>query len=278
MVELIGWAGWRQCRVAAKIDGNRRATWTAGQSGQRGPRGDVVHGLGDHDHLGDEAVRTGVRGVPHQVGELMQHLGFAHQVDEVFPEVPAARSSATLSMAGPPVAAGRSAPGFGSRSTTSTSAAQAGGLAAGGQRPRWGGTQRSRHMHLKGSFSGERVHWGGVQSRRTRDRSKCEVEVRLCFHRRAEGHLMHPLIHWQGSLGVPAGAACGRVAKTDAQARWAPSRSAARTRWSCVRERMFSLAKIFRRWYSTVRGLRNNRAPISGLERPSRASRAIWAS
>jgi hypothetical protein len=30
--------------------------------------------------------------------------------------------------------------------------------------------------------------------------------------------------------------------------------------------------------YWTVRALRNNRAPISGLDRPSRANRAIWDS
>jgi hypothetical protein len=42
--------------------------------------------------------------------------------------------------------------------------------------------------------------------------------------------------------------------------------SAVSTRCSWVRDRMPSLAKILRRWYSTVRGLRNSRAPISGLE------------
>ena len=47
---------------------------------------------------------------------------------------------------------------------------------------------------------------------------------------------------------------------------------------SWLRELMPSLVKTLRRWYSTVRGLMNSRAPISGLDRPSRASRAIWAS
>jgi hypothetical protein len=42
--------------------------------------------------------------------------------------------------------------------------------------------------------------------------------------------------------------------------------SAASAGCGWVRERMPSLAKILRRWYSTVRGLRNSRAPISGLE------------
>jgi hypothetical protein len=32
------------------------------------------------------------------------------------------------------------------------------------------------------------------------------------------------------------------------------------------------------RWYWTVRAPSNNRAPISGLDRPSRANRAIWDS
>src|SRR5258707_7128448 len=51
-----------------------------------------------------------------------------------------------------------------------------------------------------------------------------------------------------------------------------------RTRWSWLRDLMASLAKTLLRWYSTVRVLMNSRAPISGLDRPSRASRAIWAS
>ena len=41
---------------------------------------------------------------------------------------------------------------------------------------------------------------------------------------------------------------------------------------------MSSFGNTLCRWYSTVRGLMNSCAPISGLERPSRASRAIWAS
>ena len=39
-----------------------------------------------------------------------------------------------------------------------------------------------------------------------------------------------------------------------------------------------SFVNTLRRWYSTVRGLMNSCAPISGFVRPSRASRAIWAS
>ena len=50
------------------------------------------------------------------------------------------------------------------------------------------------------------------------------------------------------------------------------------TRSSWLRELMSSLVKTLRRWYSTVRGLMNSRAPISGFDSPSRASRAIWAS
>ena len=41
---------------------------------------------------------------------------------------------------------------------------------------------------------------------------------------------------------------------------------------------MSSFVKTLRRWYSTVRGLMNSCAPISGLVWPSAASRAIWAS
>jgi hypothetical protein len=52
----------------------------------------------------------------------------------------------------------------------------------------------------------------------------------------------------------------------------------ARTRPSWLRDSMPSLMKTFFRWYWTVRALRNNRAPISGLDRPSRANRAIWDS
>ena len=41
---------------------------------------------------------------------------------------------------------------------------------------------------------------------------------------------------------------------------------------------MASLVKTLPRWYWTVRALMNSRAPISGLDRPSRASLATWAS
>ena len=41
---------------------------------------------------------------------------------------------------------------------------------------------------------------------------------------------------------------------------------------------MPSLAKILPRWYWTVRAEMNSRVAISGLDSPSRASRAIWAS
>src|ERR1700759_1182402 len=52
----------------------------------------------------------------------------------------------------------------------------------------------------------------------------------------------------------------------------------ARTRPTWLRDWMPSLMKSFFKWYWTVRALRNNRAPISGLDRPSRANRAIWDS
>ena len=47
---------------------------------------------------------------------------------------------------------------------------------------------------------------------------------------------------------------------------------------SWLREVIPSLAKTLPRWCWTVRGLRNSRAPMSGLDSPSRASRAIWVS
>src|SRR5205085_10046536 len=49
-------------------------------------------------------------------------------------------------------------------------------------------------------------------------------------------------------------------------------------RASWLREVISSFRKTLCRWYCTVRGLMNSCAPISGLERPSWASRAIWAS
>ena len=54
--------------------------------------------------------------------------------------------------------------------------------------------------------------------------------------------------------------------------------SLGRTWSSWLREVMSSLLKTLLRWYLTVRALMNSRAPISGLESPSRASLAIWAS
>jgi hypothetical protein len=47
---------------------------------------------------------------------------------------------------------------------------------------------------------------------------------------------------------------------------------------SCTRELISSLVKTLRRWYWTVRADRNSWAAISGLDRPARASRAIWSS
>ena len=54
--------------------------------------------------------------------------------------------------------------------------------------------------------------------------------------------------------------------------------SAGRIRWSWPRELMPSLVKTLCRWYLSMRGLMNSRAPISGSDRPSLASRATWAS
>lgn len=47
---------------------------------------------------------------------------------------------------------------------------------------------------------------------------------------------------------------------------------------SSLRELTPSFVNTFRRCHSTVRGLRNSCAPISGFVRTSAASRAIWAS
>ena len=54
--------------------------------------------------------------------------------------------------------------------------------------------------------------------------------------------------------------------------------SLARARSSWLRELMASLVKTLPRWYWTVRALMDNRAPISGFDSPTRASRAIMAS
>ena len=50
------------------------------------------------------------------------------------------------------------------------------------------------------------------------------------------------------------------------------------TRLSSFRELMSNFRKTLCRWYWTVRGLMNSLAPISGLEKPSLASRATCAS
>ena len=56
-------------------------------------------------------------------------------------------------------------------------------------------------------------------------------------------------------------------------------RTGGRQRLAAARRELIpSLVKILRRCHSTVRGLRNSWVLISGLENPSRASRAIWAS
>lgn len=47
---------------------------------------------------------------------------------------------------------------------------------------------------------------------------------------------------------------------------------------SSLRELMASLVKTLLRWCWTVRALTNSRAPISGFDKPSWASRAMWAS
>jgi hypothetical protein len=47
---------------------------------------------------------------------------------------------------------------------------------------------------------------------------------------------------------------------------------------NCLREVIDSFAKILRRCHSTVRGLRNSRAPTSGFDNPPRTNSAIWRS
>ena len=47
---------------------------------------------------------------------------------------------------------------------------------------------------------------------------------------------------------------------------------------SWLREVIPNFVNTLPRWYWTVRVLMNSRVPISGLDRPPRASRAIWAS
>ncbi len=91
-----------------------------------------------------------------------------------------------------------------------------------------------------------------------------------------------PLEHRHAANAERAAAGCRRQAGDSSRYRArrtgaAPS-SPPSAAPSSLREVMSSLPKTLWRWYSTVRGLMNSRAPISGLERPSRASRAIWAS
>jgi hypothetical protein len=76
----------------------------------------------------------------------------------------------------------------------------------------------------------------------------------------------------QGSTGLRAGSAAG--IPRDGRGR----HSRGRTRSRCSRVLMLSLVNTLRRWYSTVRGLMNRRAPISAFDRPSRANCAICVS
>jgi hypothetical protein len=55
-------------------------------------------------------------------------------------------------------------------------------------------------------------------------------------------------------------------------------RRSGRTRSSSLRELIASLVKTLPGWYWTLRALMNSRAPISGFDRPSPASRATWTS
>ena len=72
-------------------------------------------------------------------------------------------------------------------------------------------------------------------------------------------------------------AAGGRIGSLTTSS-WPPARGSRARPASPLRERIPSFPNTLRRCHSTVRGLRNSRAPISGLERPSRASCAICRS
>ena len=89
--------------------------------------------------------------------------------------------------------------------------------------------------------------------------------------RRQRAHLLLTTARRRGARSV---SSVGRRCQTGPTG----AGSADRTRSSWLRDVMSSLVKTLCRWYSTVRGLMNRRAPISELERPSRANRAIWAS
>ena len=69
-----------------------------------------------------------------------------------------------------------------------------------------------------------------------------------------------------------------RLAPTRRGDCYATPRRLGGTRPSWFRELMSSFRKTLCKWYWTVRGLMNSLAPISGLEKPSLASRAICAS
>ena len=87
-------------------------------------------------------------------------------------------------------------------------------------------------------------------------------------------------VRWlPASTTTPAGQARPRPRATARTGkRWPMLTPPGGTRPRCRRELMSSLVNTLCRWYSTVRGLMNSWAPISGFVRPSRAMRAIWAS
>ena len=223
--------------VAAHVDQDVGALRLSVQRGARGAehdrpvvlagvpehRGDVVGGLGDHHHLRDEAVRTGVSGIPHQVGKLVQHLAFAKEADEVFPEGVRRARGTVLGHA----VDGRTAGGSRSQRVGFGVEKRHVSLRSLGGRP-------AQPLGLHAAF-GTRASeglllWGGEQSRRTGDSSTYEVEVRPCFHRRAEVRLVHPLIHWQGSLICRPGHRAGGMARTDAVRPAGPRRGQRRGR------------------------------------------------
>ena len=110
----------------------------------------------------------------------------------------------------------------------------------------------------------------------------CWVSELVCRHAAGgspslvgAGRRSHPPV-WtvRVASGGPAARPTGRRLTRGPVA--AGSRGSTRRSW--LRELMPSLVKTLPRWYWTVRALMNSCAPISGFDRPSRASRAIWVS
>jgi hypothetical protein len=111
-------------------------------------------------------------------------------------------------------------------------------------------------------------------------RRRCRREVNL--HRGSVGHAHTSVFYfafWRlsccGARFAPKPRQAGQAVYGSIQESTQEQISSQRCSWSCLRELIRSLAKILLRCHSTVRGLRNNLEAISGVDSPSRTSRAI---